>query len=79
MTVNKFTSLMISMLLTMSLTSKNFISNHQIYSNHNIIYRNSNYVRDWTGYMTIHTALTCEPGTKWTFDKNFKVVQINKS
>ena len=42
---------------------------------HHVI-RNSNYVRDYTGYMTVHTALTCPPGSTWAFDRNFKVVQL---
>ena len=41
-----------------------------------ICFRNSNYVRDWTGYMAVHTAFTCPPGTVWAFDENFKVRQV---
>jgi len=46
------------------------------HSPYNEFHKNSNYVRDWTGYMAIHTALNCDPGTMWTFDKNYKVVQV---
>jgi len=46
---------------------------HSPCSQHN---KNSNYVRDYTGYMTVHTALTCPPGSTWAFDRNFKVVQL---
>ena len=39
-------------------------------------HRHSHYVRDYTGYMALHTALTTDHGSVWKFDNNMKLVEV---
>ena len=38
--------------------------------------RTSHYVRDYTGYMALHTALNSKHGAVWRFDKDMKLQQV---
>ena len=33
-------------------------------------------MRDYTGYMALHTALNTNHGSVWRFDDNMKLVQV---
>lgn len=46
------------------------------HSPHNKWHRYSAYIRDYTGYMALHTGDTAPPGTAWAFNQDIRLEEI---